>query len=147
MALRKLSQEMGFFTDSEKGRQQLSLKRTVGDNVLKYGYCIHPSEVKPKTHPEQGPVWEWIYENREMVYDRVGGNLDKPGPGPVRAIDADTLKELDAIFEVTGNNAFFENIEKCSELKATEMGLQFDKTLDCDYIKHINTITEKNHQR
>jgi heterodisulfide reductase subunit C len=147
MALRKVAQELGYFTESEKGRQQLSLKRTVGDNVLKYGYCIHPAAVNPTTHPEQGPVWEWIYENRQMVYDRVGGNLDKPGPGPVRAIDPETLKELDAIFEVTGNNAFFENIENHSEKKADEMGLSFDKSLDCEYIKHINTVTKKHHQR
>ncbi|MDY0281600.1 MAG: 4Fe-4S dicluster domain-containing protein, partial [Salinivirgaceae bacterium] len=104
MALRKLSQEMGFFTESEKGRQQLYLKRTVGDNVLKYGYCIYPKEVKPEIHPEQGPIWEWIHENRTMVYDRMGGNLDKPGEGPLRAIDKETLNELDSIFEVTGNN-------------------------------------------
>ncbi len=147
MALRKLSQETGFFTESEKGRQQLALKRTVGDNVLKYGYCLHPNEITPSKHPEQGPVWEWIFENTQNVYDRVGANLDKPGEGALRQIDEETLKELDSIFEVTGNNLFFENIENCSEQQAKKMGLGFDNTLDCDYMKHITTATEKKHQR
>ncbi len=31
MALRALSQELGYFTESEKGRQQLVVKRTVGE--------------------------------------------------------------------------------------------------------------------
>ena len=34
MALRKVSQELGYFTDSEKGRQQLALKRVIGHNIL-----------------------------------------------------------------------------------------------------------------
>src|SRR3989304_4217945 len=34
-ALRELSQEMGYFTESEQGRQQLAIKRTVGQNILK----------------------------------------------------------------------------------------------------------------
>ncbi|MBI4647675.1 MAG: 4Fe-4S dicluster domain-containing protein, partial [Bacteroidia bacterium] len=36
MALRSLSQELGYFTESEKGRQQLAVKRTVGEWILKY---------------------------------------------------------------------------------------------------------------
>ena len=31
MALRSLSQDLGYFVESEKGRQQLAVKRTVGD--------------------------------------------------------------------------------------------------------------------
>ena len=147
MALRKVSQEMGYFTESEKGRQQLALKRTVGDNVLKYGYCIHPKEVIPEKHPEQGPIWAWVHENRSMVFDRLGGNLDKPGEGPMRAIDSETLKELDAIFEITGNNDFFETIETFSEKQANIMELQYDNSLSCEYINHITTTNEKDHQR
>ncbi len=41
-ALRTLSQKLGFFVESEKGRQQLALKRTIGDNILRTGYCIVP---------------------------------------------------------------------------------------------------------
>ena len=54
-ALRTLSQKLGFFVESEKGRQQLALKRTIGDNILRTGYCIVPKLVKPELHPEQGP--------------------------------------------------------------------------------------------
>jgi len=60
--LRKISQELGYFTESRLGRQQLLLKRTIGHTILKFGYCIHPTIVKPELHPEQGPVWEWVYE-------------------------------------------------------------------------------------
>ena len=40
MALRRLSQEKGWFTESEKGRQQFALKRILGNNILNYGYCV-----------------------------------------------------------------------------------------------------------
>ena len=65
-ALRTLSQKLGFFVESEKGRQQLALKRTIGENILRTGYCVTPKLVKPELHPEQGTVWEWIYENDEL---------------------------------------------------------------------------------
>ena len=65
MALRSLSQEEGFFTDSEKGRQQLALKRTVGENILKRGYCVSPHIVTFEDHPETGPVWKWEREKSE----------------------------------------------------------------------------------
>ena len=41
-ALRTLSQKLGFFTESEKGRQQFALKRLIGENILNTGYCITP---------------------------------------------------------------------------------------------------------
>ena len=46
MALRRLSQEKGWFTESEKGRQQFALKRILGNNILNYGYCVTPDIVK-----------------------------------------------------------------------------------------------------
>ena len=51
-ALRTLSQKLGFFVESEKGRQQLALKRIIGENILRTGYCIVPRLVKPELHPE-----------------------------------------------------------------------------------------------
>ncbi len=62
-ALRTLSQKLGFFVESEKGRQQLALKRVIGENILSEGYCLQPRMVDPDLHPEQGPVWRWIIEN------------------------------------------------------------------------------------
>lgn len=147
MALRKVSQELGYFVESEKGRQQLALKRTVGENVLRYGYCIHPTVVNPATHPEQGPVWEWVHGNLKMVWERLGASLDQPGPGPVRKIDDGSLADLARIFEATGNDAFFEQIERHSERKAAEMRLQYDRTDSCEYMRHITTANEKEHQR
>ena len=62
-SLRYLSQKLGFFTNSEKGRQQLALKRTIGENIMRAGYCLVPREIDPDLHPEQGTVWRWIYDN------------------------------------------------------------------------------------
>ena len=54
--LRRFSQELGYFTGSEKGRQQFAVKRTVGDNIINTGYCVHVDHVSPKLHPRQAPA-------------------------------------------------------------------------------------------
>ena len=123
MALRSLSQEEGFFTDSEKGRQQLALKRTVGENILKRGYCVSPHIVTFEDHPETGPVWKWERENMYDVFERLGANLDGDGPGAMRKIPQESLDELDRIFEVTGGKARFDKIEEASAAKARELGM------------------------
>lgn len=56
--LRKVSQEMGFFRYSEKGRQQVFLMETLQQNILDIGYCVYPDRVDPDYHPEQGPIWQ-----------------------------------------------------------------------------------------
>ena len=122
MALRRLSQEKGWFTESEKGRQQFALKRILGNNILNYGYCVTPDIVKPEMHPEQGPVWEWIYEHRDEVYERTHSNYKQTGAGALRKVDDDSLNELKQIFEVTGGSEFMENIETYSLQKAEEEG-------------------------
>jgi len=81
MALRSLSQELGYFVESEKGRQQLAVKRTVGQWILDYGYCLYLEGVKTDQHPEQGPVWDWIQSNYKEVYRRLGANYQGEGPG------------------------------------------------------------------
>lgn len=48
MALRKISQELGYFVYSEKGRQQYALKHVIGESILKRGYCVTPDLVKPE---------------------------------------------------------------------------------------------------
>lgn len=120
--LRKASQELGFFTESKKGRQQYAIQQTIGLNILKYGYCIYPSEVIPKMHPEQGTVWEWIFENRKDVFERFGGNLDKEGAGAMRKISDDTLKEINEIFHVTEGSKLYKLIENFSKVKAEQLG-------------------------
>lgn len=126
MALRKLSQEKGYFTLSEKGRQQFALKRVLGSNILEVGYCITPDIVKPEMHPEQGPIWEWIYEHRDDVYERVHSNYRKTGAGALRKVDNESLEELRRIFEVTGGKEFMDKIEDYSAQKAREDGLDLE---------------------
>jgi heterodisulfide reductase subunit C len=123
-ALRTLSQRLGFFTESEKGRQQLALKRIIGQHILDKGYCVSPKLVSPELHPEQGPVWRWIYDHDTDVYTKFSPNYGREGAGAGRKIDDNTLEEIRKIFEVSGGNAFFETIERYSERKACEMGYE-----------------------
>jgi heterodisulfide reductase subunit C1 len=145
MALRALSQDLGYFTESEKGRQQLYLKRVIGGWILKHGYCLYLEGVTTKDHPEQGPVWDWIQENWKDLFARLGGNYQGDGPGILRKIPQDALDELQRIYEVTGAMDRYEKIEEYSVQKAHEMRLNLDDTMDNEYIKHIYSKTEKNH--
>ena len=143
--LRSVSQELGYFTESEKGRQQLALKRTIGKWILEYGYCIFPSEIAPGDHPEQGPVWEWEFENIKEVMERLGANYKQTGPGILRKIPDEALEEIRKIFEVTGGLERFEQIEEFSKKKADEMGLKIDETNNNEYFRHIYTTNSNKH--
>jgi heterodisulfide reductase subunit C1 len=136
-ALRQLSQELGLFTLSEKGRQQFAVKRTVGDNILKYGYCVAAFAVHPDLHPEQGPIWEHAFENLDAFFARAGGELNG-AEGPMRRISPEALNDLNNIFEVTCGRRLFDAIEEASEKKAGELGLGFDHSgIDSEYFRHV----------
>ena len=145
MALRSLSQDMGFFTQSEKGRQQLALKRIIGDQILSSGYCVRPEIVDPALHPEQGPVWQWEYENLSSVLDKLGANYNGEGAGALRKIPQSDLDELKKIFEITGGQNRFNAIEAFSKLKAIDMGLEFGSDTSSDYVQHIYTTNNQKH--
>lgn len=123
-ALRTLSQKLGFFVESEKGRQQLALKRIIGENILRTGYCIIPRLVKPDLHPEQGTVWKWIYDNDKEIYGQFSPVYMRHAEtgGALRRIDENTIEEINKIFEVSGGSEMFETIESFSDTKAREMG-------------------------
>jgi len=146
-ALRSLSQELGYFTESEKGRQQLALKRTVGEWILKYGYCVFPPEISMENHPEQGPVWEWELSHITEVMERLGANYMQPGTGILRKIPDEALAEIGRIFDVTGGTARFEKIEAFSKIKAAEMNMDLNDGLDNDYIKWVYTSNSKSHTK
>lgn len=137
MALRMLSVRTGLFTESEKGRQMLVLKRSVGEWILKYGYCIYREEVTMEDHPEQGPTWDWQNQHLFTLYERFGMKYKGEGPGPMRKIPQEALDELKSIFDVTGATDLFNTIEEQSAIKARKMGLGFDERLDCDYMHEI----------
>ncbi len=142
-ALRLISQKLGFFVESEKGRQQLALKRVVGESILEVGYCLYPKLVDPEMHPEQGPVWKWIYDNDTKIYPKFSPNYLKEGVGAVRRINQDSLDELKKIFDVTGGTEFFEMIEEYSDKKAIEMGYE---SADDSYFNDIYTFNSGTHQ-
>jgi heterodisulfide reductase subunit C len=147
MALRALSQELGFFVESEKGRQQLAIKRTVGESILNTGYCVFIDMVSPELHPEQGPNWEWVYSNRRALLDRIGGNYKGDGPGILRKIPDEALDELRKIFEVTGGTQRFAKIEHYSKKKAEEMNLGLDDSADNEYFRHIYRTNNGTHTK
>ena len=107
IALRSLSQELGYFTDSEKGRQQLNLKRTIGEWILDTGYCLYVRNITYENHPEAGPVWKWSTTHIDSIHKRLGGNLDGEGTGVLRKIPQESLNEIKRIFEITGGMKLF----------------------------------------
>ena len=143
--LRSVSQDLGYFTESEKGRQQLAIKRTVGKWILEYGYCLFPSEISPENHPEQGPLWEWEHKHMEDVMDRLGANYRQTGPGILRKIPDEALEEVRKIFVVTGGLDRFDTIEEFSKKKADEMGMKIDGSNTNEYFRHICKANSDKH--
>ena len=135
-SLRALSIDTGMFTESEQGRKQLAVKRTVGDHILKYGYCVYIDEVDNDMYPEQGPVWKWMRENRESMLERLGTSYKKNESGTLRIISQESLDDLKKIFDETGGTERLEKIEKFSSEKADELNVSFDKGKD-DYFKFL----------
>lgn len=140
--LRTLSQKLGLFVESEKGRQQLAVKRLIGDNILRTGYCLVPRNIAPKLHPEQGVVWEWIIDHDKEVYERFTPVYGREGEGALRKIDDESMQELHRIFEVSGGKDFYDTIERHSERKAREMGYD---SADDDYMMHTYTTNSEQH--
>jgi heterodisulfide reductase subunit C1 len=135
-ALRALSIEKGLFIESQQGRKQLAVKRTVGDHILKYGYCVFIDEVDTDMYPEQGPIWEWIRLNRESILERLGTSYNKEQPGTLRNISQESLNDLKKIFDETGATHRFEKIEKYSSAKAKKLNINFSEGKD-DYFKYL----------
>jgi len=135
-ALRALSIETGMFTESEQGRKQLAVKRTVGDHILKYGYCVYIDEVDTEMYPEQGPVWKWLRENRESMLERLGTSYKKNQSGTLRNTSQESLDDLKKIFDETGGTKRLEKIEKDSAEKAKELNIDFKEGKD-DYFKYL----------
>ena len=114
IALRNLSAELGYFTESEKGRQLYPLTKIMTDNILNYGYCIHPDTFSWEDHTESGPVWKWHMEHKEDSYARLGGNFKGKGPGILRQIPQESLDELKSIFDITGGTERIKTVERFS---------------------------------
>lgn len=100
--LRKVSQETGYFKESEMGRQQTQIMNSIGSNILEIGYCVHPDKVDPDYHVEQGPVWRWYVDNIEEIAPKLGANYHGDGSGALRKISHEDMSEVQKIFEVTG---------------------------------------------
>ncbi len=135
-ALRALSIETGFFIESKQGQKQLAIKRTVGDHILQYGYCVYIDEVNTEMYPEQGPIWNWLKQNKENVLERLGARYKKDQSGTLRQTSKESLDDLKKIFDETGATERFEKIEEYSRLNAIKMDVAFSKGND-DYFKKM----------
>jgi heterodisulfide reductase subunit C1 len=141
-ALRALSIETGLFIESVQGQKQLAIKRTVGEHILKYGYCVYIDEVNTDMYPEQGPVWDWLKQNRQQVLERLGTSYQKDESGTLRQIPEESLNDLRRIFDETGATERFEKLEKHSALKAKEMGMNKEA-----YFSYLYNGSSENEQR
>lgn len=135
-ALRALSIETGYFVESAQGRKQLAVKRTVGDHILEYGYCVYIDEVDTEMYPEQGPVWDWLRKNRVSMLERLGTSYKKNQSGTLRKTSQESLNDLKKIFDETGGTQRFDKIEKFSSAKAKELNKNFSKGKD-EYFKFL----------
>lgn len=137
MALRNLAMDTGLFAESEKGRQQIFMKRVVVGWILKYGYCLYLEGIGTDLYPEQGPVWDWRQKNWKEVMDRLGANYQGEGAGILRKIPDEALDEIHKIFDHTGGTQRLEDIECVSANKAAEMGLEFNDDLLNEYVVYV----------
>jgi heterodisulfide reductase subunit C len=140
MALRTLSINLGYYMESEKGRQQYILTKDLCGNVLKYGYCVYPRGFKYEDHKEAGTTWQWEEEHLDDVYERLGANLDKPGPGAVRKIAQEDLDDLKRIFDISGGTARMTAVVDAGLKKAKELGITEE-----EYAKKVNTECKFDH--
>ncbi len=145
IALRAMAQEKGYFTESEKGRQQLYIKRTIGNWILTTGYCLYLEGVGIDGHPEQGPVWDWRQKHWADVFERLGANYKGNGPGIMRKIPDEALEEIKKIFDITGATERFKKIEEFSLKKSIEMGLEIKDGIDNEYVRHIYSNNNNTH--
>ena len=56
MVLRKLSEQLGYFTDRKREDSSSQSNAPSEINILKNGYCVAAYSVDPAMHPEQGPA-------------------------------------------------------------------------------------------
>jgi len=136
-ALRSLSVETGLFMESRQGQKQLALKRTIGEHILKYGYCVFVDEINTGMYPEQGPVWDWLQRNRKQVLERLGTSYGKVQSGSLRKIPEESLQNLKKIFDETGATKRFEKMEEYGRSNARIKGLDFGTGITCEYFKKM----------
>jgi heterodisulfide reductase subunit C len=140
-SLRALSIEVGLFIESEQGQKQLALKRTVGDHILQYGYCVYIDEIDTDMYPEQGPIWDWYKENRVEILKRLGASYQKLQNGTLRQTSSDSLTDLKRIFDETGATDRFKKIELYSRLNAFKNHIDFRDGHDDYFQKMYNEIS------
>ena len=140
MALRRVAQQLGYFTESEKGRQQYVIRKVIGQSILDTGYCVHPDIVHPETHLEQGPIWKWYRDNIRDIAPKLGANYHGEGAGALKTSSQENMEEIQKIFEATGAMDYLERIDHFSTIKK---GNQTEEA----YINKVYTENSGKHVR
>ncbi len=140
MSLRTVAQQLGYFTESEKGRQQYIIKNVIGGSITERGYCVHPDILDPNLHPEQGPIWKWYRDNLPDLSEKLGANFKGKGAGALRTIEEKNLEEIRKIFEVTGAFEYHKRIDHFSTIKR-------GNTPEDKYLEEIYTQNNGTHGR
>ena len=85
--------------------------------------CVYYGVVDMSQNYTVSAPREWVEKNMDDVFDRLGANLDKDGPGAMRRIPQKDLDELKRIYDVTGATEMLENVTRAGLEKARELGL------------------------
>ena len=136
-ALRNLSIETGLYMESEQGRKQLALKRTIGEDILRYGYCVYVDQIDTDLYPEQGPIWDWFKKNRRLLLERFSASYEQETSGTLRRVSPESLEDIRKIFEETGALDRFEQMEALGEKDAAKRSIPFEKGKD-EYFRFLN---------
>ena len=132
-ALRNLSINLGYYTYSERGRQQLKVKRQVGDRMLQYGYCVYIDEINTDEHPEQGRCGIGIGSTPKVFWRNLGPITMVMVPAPCAASARLTWKNCEAFSKRQ------EPSSALTTLKRNAMIQDGKKRVWCDYQKEIAT--------
>jgi len=87
-------------------------------------------------YPEQGPVWDWLRENRADVLEKLNTQYNKSGSGTLRQTSEESLGDLKKIFDETGGTERMNLIEEFSRQAANKLGIDFSEGRD-DYFMGV----------
>lgn len=141
-ALRRLSQKLGFFTYSEKDGS--SWPSNARSGTTPQNRLLHQAEPgRPELHPNKAPSGSG-FTNTTATYSNASATTTaKWASAQCAKSTTRAWRRSRAIFDTTGGTDFFENIEKYSAEKATEMG--YDGA-DERYFRDVFTANSGSHQ-
>ena len=127
----------------EGGEKQIPEQlKNKGWVVVGVNYRFLPRVTVDKIIDDAAEAVAWVFNNIDDVFDRLGANLDKDGPGAMRKIPQKDLDELKRIYDITGATERLEHVRQAGMKKAEELGLTEEEYCQKIYTecipKHFN---------